>query len=75
MLRDPHYLVAKEEGNNAMFFQDGVQREATAGVYPWAISSILELISAQEDHTSCKAQDTEVCSIQDVLLTPRNTAL
>lgn len=52
-----------------------MQREATAGVYPWATNSTLELVSAQEDHTSSKEQDSEVCSTQEGILTPRNTAL
>lgn len=74
-LRDPHYLVAREEGISSTFSQDSVQREATADVYPWATSSTLELLSAQEDHTSYNGQGTEVCSTQEGILTPRNTAL
>lgn len=74
-LRGPHSLVAKEEGISSTLSQDSVQREATAGVYPWAINSTLELVSAQEDHTSSKEQDSEVCSTQEGILTPRNTAL
>lgn len=75
LLRGPHYLVAKGEGINSTFSQASVQREATAGVCPWAVSSSLELVRAQEDHTSYKAEGAKVCSTQDGILTSRNTAL